>query len=507
MRRKIALLSCLLILLMCLFGCKSNNIDSSELKKQFDEYIKENLANGSLQELQQRYLESEDNYRYFSLDELTGENGTLTVATKIGEPTVIEANGKYTGSTFEMMFDFCKKHGYSMKMDIYESPNDLVLAVSSGKADFAGANLSVTEEREKMIDFSEHYQNVASGFTVRKEDVDKYKTLSYLEGKKIGIEAGTCYREWSSAALNDNLEIYEYPSTTDMHLALQSGKVDAVIEDDITAAIASRRFTDHARSVYLPNIDEHALAFKKSNEGKGFFEVLKDKVKTVFIKDDRWKQFISGALTTLAITLSSIILGSLLGFIIFYLTRNAKKFSTKLMNAADLIIGRMPTVVFLLIFYYIIFGSTSLNGVVISSIVFTILVATSFISLMRNAVKTIDKGQYEASYAMGYSEKQTFLKIIVPQALEFFWPGYKSTIIDTIKGTSIVGYIAVQDVTKTGDIVRSLTFESVLPLVVVAIIYYLLAFILIRIVKGIEINTKPSKKKVEKYLKGVDLHD
>lgn len=126
---------------------------------------------------------------------------------------------------------------------------------------------------------------------------------------------------------------------------------------------------------------------------------------------------------------------------------------------------------------------------------------------MKMGVGTIDRGQYEAAYALGYSSRRTFFQVVLPQAVPHVLPAYRGEIVSLIKATAIVGYIAVQDLTKVGDIVRSRTYEAFFPLIAVSVIYFLLEGLLGFLVKKIQIGTNPRKRKPEKILKGAEIHD
>ena len=113
----------------------------------------------------------------------------------------------------------------------------------------------------------------------------------------------------------------------------------------------------------------------------------------------------------------------------------------------------------------------------------------------------------EAAYALGYTDLKAFFRHILPQAMPHFMPPFKSALINLIKATSIVGYIAVQDLTKAGDIIRSRTYEAFFPLIATAIIYFLLAGILVFAVNQIMKKLDPTKRREEDILKGVQIHD
>ena len=164
-------------------------------------------------------------------------------------------------------------------------------------------------------------------------------------------------------------------------------------------------------------------------------------------------------------------------------------------------------VVLLMILYYIIFGSVEINGVLVAVIGFTLTFGASVFGLLKMGVGAVDRGQYEAAYALGHSNMHTFFEVILPQAIPHVMPAYKGEVVGLIKATAVVGYIAVQDLTKMGDIVRSRTYEAFFPLIAVTIIYFLLEGLLGFMVSRIHIRFDPKRRSPEQILKGVNTSD
>ena len=163
----------------------------------------------------------------------------------------------------------------------------------------------------------------------------------------------------------------------------------------------------------------------------------------------------------------------------------------------------MPGIVLLMLLYYVIFGKSNISGMWVAVIGFTMIFAASFYGMLLSGVKAVDQGQTEASYALGLSDTQTFFGIILPQAARHFMPAYKAEIVSLIKATAVVGYIAVQDLTKMGDIVRSRTYEAFFPLIAVAVIYFILAGLLKAITSRATKYVDPEKRSEAKILKGI----
>ena len=223
-----------------------------------------------------------------------------------------------------------------------------------------------------------------------------------------------------------------------------------------------------------------------------------------FLREGRWKLFLEGIGTTLLITVLAILFGTVLGFLVFLWCRNGNPAANAVTRFCVWLVQGMPMVVLLMILYYIIFGSVSISGIAVAVIGFTLTFGSAVFALLKMGVGTVDRGQYEAAYALGHSSRHTFFRIILPQAIPHILPAYQGEIVSLIKATAVVGYIAVQDLTKMGDIVRSRTYEAFFPLIAVTVIYFVLEMLLGFAVGCIRIRVDPKMRKPEKILKGID---
>ena len=245
----------------------------------------------------------------------------------------------------------------------------------------------------------------------------------------------------------------------------------------------------------------------ESEEESGFWADIRASFNKTFIREDRWRLFVQGVINTLIITILSILCGTALGFGVFMLRRKGNPIANGATRFSMWLVQGMPMVVLLMILYYIIFGSVSISGLMVAVIGFTLTFGASVFSLLKMGVGAVDNGQYEAAYALGYSSRRTFFKIILPQALPHVMSAYKGEIVGLIKATSIVGYIAVQDLTKMGDIVRSRTYEAFFPLIAITVIYFVLEGLLGVLVSRIGVNFNPKRRKAADILKGVKTDD
>ncbi len=144
-----------------------------------------------------------------------------------------------------------------------------------------------------------------------------------------------------------------------------------------------------------------------------------------------------------------------------------------------------------------------ISGKSVSVIGFTLVFGASVFSMIKAGVGAIDRGQLEAAYALGYTNLKAFFRVILPQALPHFMPAYKAEITAIIKATAVVGYIAVNDLTKMGDIILSNTYEAFFPLIATAVIYFLLTWVFSLLLGLIKMRFEPKRRGKENILKGV----
>ncbi|MBR6969072.1 MAG: amino acid ABC transporter permease [Ruminococcus sp.] len=210
-----------------------------------------------------------------------------------------------------------------------------------------------------------------------------------------------------------------------------------------------------------------------------------------FIEDDRWQYLTEGLKTTLVITFFAVLIGMVLGFIVAVIRSTYLR--TKKLLIPDLIcrlyltvIRGTPVVVQLLIIYFVIFASVPISKTLVAVIAFGINSGAYVAEIVRGGIMAVDIGQLEAGRSLGLNYRQTMVSIILPQALKTVLPALANEAIVLLKETSVAGYIAIADLTKGGDIIRSQTFSAFMPLIAVALIYLTMVIILSRLVNLLE---------------------
>ena len=218
---------------------------------------------------------------------------------------------------------------------------------------------------------------------------------------------------------------------------------------------------------------------------------LKSSFISNFIEDNRWRYITDGLKITLLVTVFAVLIGVVLGFLIASVrTTHDKTGKLKILNAICkvylTVIRGTPVVVQLMIIYFIIFGSVDISKVLVAIIAFGINSGAYVAEIFRSGIMSIDNGQFEAGRSLGFNYAQTMMYIIMPQAFKNVLPTLCNEFISLLKETSVSGYIALQDLTKGGDIIRSRTYDAFMPLIAVALIYLAMVMIFTKLVSLLE---------------------
>ena len=196
------------------------------------------------------------------------------------------------------------------------------------------------------------------------------------------------------------------------------------------------------------------------------------------ITEDRYRMILDGLQVTLLITFCAAIFGTLLGGLVCWMRMSRRKWvSTTAKVYIDIMRGT-PVLVLLMLMYYVVMAPVNATGIVVAIVTFALNMAAYVSEMLRTAIEGIDRGQTEAGLALGYTRRQTFFKIVLPQVVKAVMPVYQGEVISLLKGTSIVGYITVADMTRASDLIRSRTFDAFFPLIVTAIIYFIMAWLI-----------------------------
>ncbi|HEY8157068.1 MAG TPA: amino acid ABC transporter permease [Methylobacter sp.] len=197
----------------------------------------------------------------------------------------------------------------------------------------------------------------------------------------------------------------------------------------------------------------------------------------------------------MVISIFATLLGTLLGALVCFMRMSKRTVLNLPARIYINILRGMPVLVLLMLIFYVVFASVDINPVLVAIIAFGMNFAAYVSEIFRSGIEGVGKGQIEAGIAMGFTKFKTFVYIVLPQTVQRILPVYKGEFISLVKMTSIVGYIAVQDLTKASDIIRSRTFDAFFPLVMVAILYFVIAWVLMLGLEYLERITDPKYKR------------
>ncbi len=439
----------------------------------------------------------------------------LILATEAGfAPYEYYSNGEIVG----VDIDIAKKIAEYLNMDLVIKDvafDSIISEVKTDKSDLGAAGISYTEERAKEVDFTIYYSESKQIIIVKKDK--GYNNIDKIN--KIAVQLGS---------VADSYLTEEYPSKSIIRekkfLAaiqdLKDNKVDAVVMDELPA---TKLIDDNMEILNEPLVvDNYGMIVKKGNKelldacnkvikelkksgeidryllnhmGVEDKEIKKNGIINRFynsvIYDGRYKYIFEGLKNTLLIALGAVIIGILLGTI-SAITRNINENTGKLKIISKIskgyvdIIRGTPSTLQLMIIYYVIFKQTNINIILVGIMAFGINSGAYVSEIIRAGISSIDKGQWEAGYALGLSYFPIMNKIILPQAIKNILPALGNEFITLVKETSIGAYIGIVELTKASDIIASRTYDYFFPLILIAIIYLVITLILSKLINVME---------------------
>ena len=219
------------------------------------------------------------------------------------------------------------------------------------------------------------------------------------------------------------------------------------------------------------------------------FAAWLDRLQSTFIEEQRYMLLVDGLKNTMIIMAGALVIGVLIGGLIALIKYCGEdcEWMKPLCLLCDLyttVIRGIPVVVVLLIFYFVILQSA--NGVVVGIITFGINSGAYVAELIRSGISAVDPGQMEAGRSLGMSRLRTAWEIVLPQAMRNILPAIGNEMIALLKETAVAGYVAVQDLTRAGNLIRNNTYDALNPLMVVALTYLALVVLMTHMLRCLE---------------------
>lgn len=418
-------------------------------------------------------------------------------------------NGKteYAGVDIDLAKKIAKDNNLKLKI-VNMSFDSLLGALKTGKIDIIISGMTSTPERKKQVDFSDSYMMTKNIMLVKKDKVNEYKDIKDFNNKKVGAQKGTEQEKISQTEI-ENASITSLSRLPDVILALKSGKVEgAVVEKPVAEAylkqnpklgISNVKFNEEEKDTVIavpkdsPKLLSQINKTIKEVKDKGLIDKYMTNAANAMNDDSGFISkygsfFLKGIKITILISLIGVALGSILGAFVALMKLSKIKIISWIASIYIEILRGTPMLVQVFIVF---FGITAALGLDISALVCgtiaLVINSSAYIAeIIRAGINAIDKGQMEAARSLGLNYRQTMKSVIMPQAIKNILPALGNEFVTLIKESSIVSTIGVGEIMFNAQVVQGISFDPFTPLLVAAALYFVLTFVLTRIMNMIE---------------------
>ncbi|HDC5274611.1 extracellular glutamine-binding protein [Staphylococcus aureus] len=418
-------------------------------------------------------------------------------------------NGKteYAGVDIDLAKKIAKDNNLKLKI-VNMSFDSLLGALKTGKIDIIISGMTSTPERKKQVDFSDSYMMTKNIMLVKKGKVNEYKDIKDFNNKKVGAQKGTEQEKIAQTEI-ENASITSLSRLPDVILALKSGKVEgAVVEKPVAEAylkqnpklgISNVKFNEEEKDTVIavpkdsPKLLSQINKTIKEVKDKGLIDKYMTNAANAMNDDSGFISkygsfFLKGIKITILISLIGVALGSILGAFVALMKLSKIKIISWIASIYIEILRGTPMLVQVFIVF---FGITAALGLDISALVCgtiaLVINSSAYIAeIIRAGINAVDKGQMEAARSLGLNYRQTMKSVIMPQAIKNILPALGNEFVTLIKESSIVSTIGVGEIMFNAQVVQGISFDPFTPLIVAAALYFVLTFVLTRIMNMIE---------------------
>ncbi|HEH7936704.1 TPA: ABC transporter permease subunit [Staphylococcus aureus] len=418
-------------------------------------------------------------------------------------------NGKteYAGVDIDLAKKIAKYNNLKLKI-VNMSFDSLLGALKTGKIDIIISGMTSTPERKKQVDFSDSYMMTKNIMLVKKDKVNEYKDIKDFNNKKVGAQKGTEQEKIAQTEI-ENASITSLSRLPDVILALKSGKVEgAVVEKPVAEAylkqnpklgISNVKFNEEEKDTVIavpkdsPKLLSQINKTIKEVKDKGLIDKYMTNAANAMNDDSGFISkygsfFLKGIKITILISLIGVALGSILGAFVALMKLSKIKIISWIASIYIEILRGTPMLVQVFIVF---FGITAALGLDISALVCgtiaLVINSSAYIAeIIRAGINAVDKGQMEAARSLGLNYRQTMKSVIMPQAIKNILPALGNEFVTLIKESSIVSTIGVGEIMFNAQVVQGISFDPFTPLLVAAALYFVLTFVLTRIMNMIE---------------------
>ncbi|MCC1228490.1 ABC transporter permease subunit [Staphylococcus aureus] len=418
-------------------------------------------------------------------------------------------NGKteYAGVDIDLAKKIAKDNNLKLKI-VNMSFDSLLGALKTGKIDIIISGMTSTPERKKQVDFSDSYMMTKNIMLVKKDKVNEYKDIKDFNNKKVGAQKGTEQEKIAQTEI-ENASITSLSRLPDVILALKSGKVEgAVVEKPVAEAylkqnpklgISNVKFNEEEKDTVIavpkdsPKLLSQINKTIKEVKDKGLIDKYMTNAANAMNDDSGFISkygsfFLKGIKITILISLIGVALGSILGAFVALMKLSKIKIISWIASIYIEILRGTPMLVQVFIVF---FGITAALGLDISALVCgtiaLVINSSAYIAeIIRAGINAVDKGQMEAARSLGLNYRQTMKSVIMPQAIKNILPALGNEFVTLIKESSIVSTIGVGEIMFNAQVVQGISFDPFTSLLVAAALYFVLTFVLTRIMNMIE---------------------
>ena len=418
-------------------------------------------------------------------------------------------NGKteYAGVDIDLAKKIAKDNNLKLKI-VNMSFDSLLGALKTGKIAIIISGMTSTPERKKQVDFSDSYMMTKNIMLVKKDKVNEYKDIKDFNNKKVGAQKGTEQEKIAQTEI-ENASITSLSRLPDVILALKSGKVEgAVVEKPVAEAylkqnpklgISNVKFNEEEKDTVIavpkdsPKLLSQINKTIKEVKDKGLIDKYMTNAANAMNDDSGFISkygsfFLKGIKITILISLIGVALGSILGAFVALMKLSKIKIISWIASIYIEILRGTPMLVQVFIVF---FGITAALGLDISALVCgtiaLVINSSAYIAeIIRAGINAVDKGQMEAARSLGLNYRQTMKSVIMPQAIKNILPALGNEFVTLIKESSIVSTIGVGEIMFNAQVVQGISFDPFTPLIVAAALYFVLTFVLTRIMNMIE---------------------
>lgn len=418
-------------------------------------------------------------------------------------------NGKteYAGVDIDLAKKIAKDNNLKLKI-VNMSFDSLLGALKTGKIDIIISGMTSTPERKKQVDFSDSYMMTKNIMLVKKDKVNDYKDIKDFNNKKVGAQKGTEQEKIAQTEI-ENASITSLSSLPDVILALKSGKVEGVVVEKPVAeaylkqnpklGISNVKFNEEEKDTVIavpkdsPKLLSQINKTIKEVKDKGLIDKYMTNAANAMNDDSGFISkygsfFLKGIKITILISLIGVALGSILGAFVALMKLSKIKIISWIASIYIEILRGTPMLVQVFIVF---FGITAALGLDISALVCgtiaLVINSSAYIAeIIRAGINAVDKGQMEAARSLGLNYRQTMKSVIMPQAIKNILPALGNEFVTLIKESSIVSTIGVGEIMFNAQVVQGISFDPFTPLLVAAALYFVLTFVLTRIMNMIE---------------------